>query len=197
MVIWALTLAAMVMADAAPARPPSPAPTPQGVAAAVAWIKADAHLLSGADAAPDELEPLAARLSGVRVIGLGEATHGDHEDQQFKANLIKQLVRDGAVTAVVLEANRDAARGFDAYVRKGEGDPVALMRSPSFFRVTRDEEFASLLVWLRAWNQTTDRPVRIIGIDDQDAGRDAAFALAMVARHDPALAQGADLDQGP
>ncbi len=185
---WTMALAALVMADTPPQKPLSPAPTEAGKAAAVAWLKADAHLFSGADAPSDELKPIADRLAGARVIGLGEATHGDHEDQQFKANLIKQLVRDGDVTAVVLEANRDAAEGFDAYVRRGDGDPVALLRSPSVFRVTRDEEFASLLVWLRAWNQTTDHPVRIFGIDDQDAGRDASLALALISRHDPALA---------
>lgn len=158
-------------------------------AAAVAWINADGHALSGADASPSELAPLAARLAGARVIGLGEVTHGDHEDHHFKADLIEELVRQGAIHAIVLEANRDVARNFDLYVRDGKGDPVALMRSTSFFRVFRDEEFAGLLTWLRAWNQIAAKPVRILGVDDQDGGRDAGFALALIARHDPALAE--------
>ncbi|MDV6329995.1 erythromycin esterase family protein [Asticcacaulis sp. 201] len=166
----------------------SPTPTPEDEAAAVAWFKVSGHALSGADASAEDLAPIAERLSAGRVIGLGEATHGGHEDQLFKANLIKQLVRAQGVTVVVLEANRDAARDFDTYIRTGVGDPMTLMRSTSFFRAGRDEEFAGLLVWLRAWNQVATRPVRIIGIDNQDAARDAAFALDFVRKHDARLA---------
>ncbi len=177
------------LAQAQSAAGPAPISQPAAEAAAVDWMNTEGHPLSGADASPAELAPLAARLAGAKVIGIGEVTHGDHEDHHFKADLIEELVREGAVDVVVLESNRDVARSFDLYVREGKGDPIALMRSTSFFRVFRDEEFAGLLVWLRAWNQVATRPVRIIGIDDQDVGRDAAFALAMVARHDDALAQ--------
>ena len=167
---------------------PAPEPRPEDEAAAIAWFKADSHPLSGADASSGELAPIADRLSAARVMGLGEATHGSHEDQLLKAGLIKELVRRHGVTVVALEANRDAVRGFDAYIRKGTGDPMTLLRSKSFFRAGRDEEFANLLVWLRAWNQVAPTPVRMIGIDNQDAARDAAFALAFVTRHDPSLA---------
>ncbi len=187
-----LALTWMIAASPALAQVPAAAPVvsrADAEAAAVDWINADGHPLSGADAAPAELAPLAARLKGARVIGIGEVTHGDHEDHHFKADLIEELVREGAIDAVAIEANRDVARNFDLYIRQGQGDPMALMRSTSFFRVFRDEEFAGLLVWLRAWNQVAAKPVRIFGIDDQDVGRDAAFALAMVARHDAALAQ--------
>ncbi|ESQ92910.1 hypothetical protein ABAC460_01295 [Asticcacaulis sp. AC460] len=164
-------------------------PLADAEATAIAWINAEGHPLSGADASPAELAPLAARLAGGRVIGIGEVTHGDHESQHFKAGLIEELVRQGAIDAVAIEANRDVARTFDLYIREGQGDPMALMRSTSFFRVFRNEEFAGLLVWLRAWNQVAAKPVRIFGIDDQDAGRDADFALKFVARYDKALAK--------
>ena len=184
--LMAAALQAAPVADSA--GPAKVAPDPQAEAAGLAWITAAGHPLSGADAGSDELAPIAAQLKDARIIGVGEVTHGDHEDQRFKAALIEELVREGAVTTVAIEANRDVARTFDAYATRGEGDPMALMRSTSFFRVFRDEEFAGLLVWLRAWNQVATQPVHIIGIDDQDAGRDAAFALGMIARHDRKLA---------
>ncbi len=187
-VAFGVSLLLTLVASPVLAEATTPAGQSEAEAAAVTWIKTEGHPLSGADASPAELTPLAARLKGARVIGIGEVTHGDHEDHHLKADLIEELVREGAVDAVVLEANRDVARGFDLYVREGRGDPMALMRSTSFFRVFRDEEFAGLLVWLRAWNQVAAKPVRIFGIDDQDVGRDADFALKMVARHDKALA---------
>jgi erythromycin esterase len=180
-----LLLAAML--QAAPVTPPAGVHVDEEQAA-VAWLVQAAHPLSGADADAVELAPIAERLRGATVLGIGEATHGDHQDQLFKASLIRELVRRGQVRVLALEANRDAAHGFDRYVRFGEGDPVALMRSKSFFKIWRDQEFAGLLLWLRAWNQGGKNVVRIIGIDDQDAGRDTAFALSLVARHDAALA---------
>lgn len=175
---WAAILALGLSASPAAADP-----------AAVRFLAGKGHRLAAADPAPADLAPIVARLSGARVIGVGEATHGTHEDQAFKAALIKALVAAGAIDTLALEANRAAGRGFDRYVRLGEGDPVALIRSPSFFRIWKGDEFAGLLIWLRAWNLAhADRPVRVIGIDNQDAGVDAGAALAFVRRRDPALA---------
>ena len=193
---------ALAAATAAPngaAGLPTPPPFAHDAAqerAALKWIEQDGHGLSGPDAGPDELAPIVARLKGARVIGIGEATHGDHEDQQFKTNMLRALIRDGAISAVAMEAGRSAVAGLDHYVRTGEGDPAALLRANGFYTIWRNEELAGFLVWLRAWNLTAAKPVRIFGIDNQDAGRDAALALALIARHDPALAAtlGAPLD---
>ena len=37
----------------------------------------------------EDLVPLLDRLDGARVVGLGEATHGDRESFQFKDRLIE------------------------------------------------------------------------------------------------------------
>ena len=42
-----------------------------------------------------ELAPIVAKLAGARVIGLGEVTHGTHEDVAFKALLLRELVEGG------------------------------------------------------------------------------------------------------
>lgn len=170
---------------AAPIAPPPPAAGP----AVLAWLTASGGRFATAEPSADELAPIVARLKGGRIIGIGEVTHGTHEDQAFKAALIKELVKAGAVDTLALEANRNAGRAFDRYVRLGEGDPAAAVRSSSFFRIWRGDEFAGLILWLRAWNLAhPDAPVRVVGIDNQDAGVDAGFALAFLAKRDPALA---------
>jgi erythromycin esterase len=70
------------------------------------------------------------------------------------------------------------------------------VQAPAFFRIWKNDEFAGLLLWLRNWNRTAERKVRVIGVDCQDGGRDAAAALALVERHDAATAARlrADLD---
>lgn len=190
--IWAgLAAVALVLTapvQAQPAMPdPSPA-TPEEEAAAVEWLKAAGTAFdpSAYDAAT--LAPLAEQLGKARVIGIGEATHGSHQDQAFKAELIKALVRGGKVSVLLLEANRDAGEQFDRYVRDGVGDPVDVIRAGSFFRIWKNDEFAGLLIWLRNWNKGAANPVRIIGIDCQDAGRDSGVALDLIAAHDPAAA---------
>ncbi|TAD84591.1 MAG: hypothetical protein EAY70_01150, partial [Sphingomonadales bacterium] len=123
-----------VLARPAFAQPEMPDPTPataEEEAAAVEWLKDKGVAFdpSAYDAAT--LAPLAERLGSARIIGIGEATHGSHQDQAFKAELIKQLVRSGKVTVLMLEANRDAGEQFDRYVREGVGDPAEVMRAGS------------------------------------------------------------------
>ena len=157
---------------------------------AIGWLKGSTHLFSSEDASADELRPLTARLTTAQVIGIGEATHGSHEDQAFKASLIKALVQQGQLEYLVLEANRQIGSDLDDYVFGRGGDLPTLLRSPSFFRIWRDEEFADLILWIRAWNVQSDHPVHVVGVDCQDAGVDAEFALSFVAARDPALASG-------
>lgn len=158
-------------------------------AAARAWIAKAGHRFDPAAIGPADLAPLVQRLAGARVIGIGEATHGTHQDEAFKAELIKALVKAGAIDTLAIECNRAAGYGFDRYVRFGEGDPAALMRSPSFFSIWRNDAFGGLLLWLRAWNQTAKRPISVIGIDNQNSGVDAAAALTFLARHDASAAR--------
>lgn len=171
--------------------------TAEEEAAAVDWIRASGVGFdpSAYDAAT--LAPLAQRLGGARVIGIGEATHGSHQDQAFKAALIRQLVASNQIEVLILEANREPALAFDRYVREGIGDPAAVMQTPAFFRIWKNDEFAGLLLWLRHWNRTAERKVRIVGVDVQDGGRDAAAALALAERHDPAAAARVRADLAP
>jgi len=182
-----LTLALL----AAVAAPPGPVPPVRrdDEAAAVRWLDASAQGFSSESPPAEDLAPLAARLEGAQIVGVGEVTHGDHEDQAFKAELIKVLVTKGQAQVLILESNRKVGSDLDAYVNGKGGDLPALLRSPSFFRVWRTDEFAGLILWLRAYNLQATRPVRIIAVDVQDPGTDADLALDFVAARDPAAAR--------
>lgn len=183
----ALVPALLVLA--APAAQAQSAASAEEEAAATGWFKAAGHAFDPSAYGEADMAPLVAQLGGARIIGIGEATHGGHQDQAFKAELIKALVRAGQVQVLMLEANRAAAAGFDHYVRTGKGDPAALIHSRSFFATWKDDEFAGLILWLRAWNMQAAQPVRITGIDCQDGGRDAQAALDFVRQHDPRAAR--------
>ena len=150
-------------------------PTAADEAAAVDWLRTVAVPFADTTPTIAEFDRLLPRLDGARVIGIGEATHGDHQDQAFKAELIKALVRTGRIDTVALECNRAAGAAFDAYVRDGTGELTTLVRSRSFFRIWHDDEFAGLILWLRAWNTTAAMPVTVIGVDACAIGSASAF----------------------
>ena len=154
------------------------------------FLEQSGHRLAAAEPTATDLAPVVSRLAGVRVIGLGEVTHGTHEDVAFKALLFRELVKAGAVDTLAIEANRVVGVSFDRFVREGVGDPAALILSPSAFKIFKNDEFAGMLLWLRAWNLAhPEAMIGVIAIDDQDGAVDANFALAVLARHDPATAQ--------
>lgn len=158
--------------------------------AAARFLERSGHRIASTEPTSAELAPIVSKLSGAQVIGLGEVTHGTHEDIAFKAQLLRELVKAGAVDTLAIEANRVVGVGFNRFVREGIGDPAALILSPSAFKIFKNDEFASTLLWLRAWNLA--HPATMIGvtaIDDQDGAVDAAFALDVLARHDPAAAR--------
>jgi erythromycin esterase len=156
--------------------------------AVVDWLKSSAHSFSSQSPSMEEIQPLVGQLAGAQVIGIGEATHGSHEDQSFKADLIKALILQGRVDIFALEANRQIGVDLDDYVAGRGGDLPTLLRSPSLFRNLRDEEFAGLILWIRAYNIQANHPVHVIGIDCQDGGIDAEYALRFLRARDHNMA---------
>jgi erythromycin esterase len=112
------------------------------------------------DLPDDDLAPLLDRLAGAQLIGLGEATHGDHESFQFRARLVRALVRHRGLGAVLFEAGPVEMDPWDDYVT-GATDALPPGRDLAFWWT---EEVWDLLVWLRSWNAAhPDAPVRVGG----------------------------------
>ncbi len=108
----------------------------------------------------DDLAPLLERLVETRLIGLGEATHDDHESFAFKRRLIQALVRRHARDVVIFERN---AAKMDAYDRFVTGARDALPMGEELYP-WRTEEVADLFHRLCDWNGRGDA-VRLACID--------------------------------
>ncbi len=130
----------------------------------IADLRAAAILLAGVDPTlpEDDLTPLLERLAEARLIGLGEATHGDHESFAFKRRLIQALVRRHACDVVIFERN---AAEIDAYDRYVAGVSQVFSMGGDLYP-WRTEEVRDLFVWLREWN-ASGHQVRIAGMDMQ------------------------------
>ncbi|MEV0775696.1 erythromycin esterase family protein [Streptomyces sp. NPDC050428] len=149
-----------------------------------AWLSANAVPLSGgltAGAPTTDLQPLGKVLDGVRVVGLGESTHGTREFFQLKHRLLEYLVTEMGFTVLAMEASASAGPAVDAYVRGGVGDPAKVLAGLGFW-TWRTEEVLDMLKWMRAYND--GRPeaeqVRFVGIDPQRSGDSLAVLEAFL-----------------
>ncbi|MBL8896012.1 MAG: erythromycin esterase family protein [Planctomycetes bacterium] len=149
-----------------------------------AWI--DRSSVPLAAAAPD-FAPFAPALDGVRVIGLGEATHGQRESFERKRELTMHLIAQHGVRLVAYEASATRALACDAYVQ-GESDDLDAAMKGFGMLIWSIEENAQLLRDLRAWNARArpEERVRFVGIDVQDPGA-AAARIEELAAEEPEL----------
>lgn len=152
------------------------------------WLTEHAHPLSTLtpNAPTEDLEPLGDVLRGVRIVGLGESTHGTGEFFRLKHRIVRYLVREEGFTVFALEASASAARALDAYVRHGTGDPARLVDRLSFW-TWRTRELLDLVRWLREHNRRLPehRQVRFAGIDPQRCADSVEAVTAFVHRAAP------------
>jgi len=78
----------------------------------------------------DDLAPLLEKIAGARIVGLGEATHGDHESFAFKRRLIQAVVRRHGFNLVIFERGVAEMGAYDRYVT-GATDALACCRPAS------------------------------------------------------------------
>jgi erythromycin esterase len=134
----------------------------------VAALRAHAIPLAGADPAlpEDDLTPLLDRLAGARLVGLGEATHGDRESFRFKHRVLQALVRRRGFTVLLFERGPAEMDAYDRYVTGAS----ATLPMGADLHPWRTEEVRDVFVWLRAWNRRQadagrgpDAQVRVAG----------------------------------
>lgn len=154
------------------------------------WLKVTAVPFDSPEPSPAELKPLLDALGTPRVIGLGEMTHGTHEDTAFKASVIRALIERGGIDALAFELNRKTGERLDRFVAPGstETAPAPAMKDAKVYGVWMTEELATLLDWIRRWNATAVKPVRIVGVDVQAVSADLMDALAALDRLQPEAA---------
>jgi len=134
---------------------------------AASWLRSwNAALPSGRVPANTEpLRPLDELAQGAQVIGLGEATHGSRELNDFRLAVVQRLVTRNGFRLVALEDSASRWRALEPYVQGEAANPVGTLEWGWIGRRVRRE----LLDWARQWNleHPNDR-IRIIGVDPQD-----------------------------
>jgi protein-L-isoaspartate(D-aspartate) O-methyltransferase len=115
-----------------------------------------------------DLAPLLRRIGDVRVVLLGEATHGSAEFYRMRARLSRELIERKGFSFIAIEGDWPDAARIDHYVRHAETPPsewTAFARFPVW--MWRNREVREFVDWLHAYNAEADegRKVAFHGLD--------------------------------
>jgi len=134
----------------------------------IGWIKQNAIPLKSVipETGMKDLSPLKKTLKNVKIVGLGEATHGTKEFFQMKHRMIEFLVKKLDYRILAMEFNYVGAENINNYILYGIGDASTALGSQGLM-VWDTEEILDLIEWLRFYNQSVpdNKKVRIRGLD--------------------------------
>ncbi len=154
------------------------------------WIRQNSISLTSTELVEDDsdLSALATWLSGVRVIGLGDGTHGTHEYYTVKKRLINFLAREEGINIVAFEAPWAEFNKVNEYLATGRGDPRELLRIDGYF-FWEYQEMLDLVTWARSYNEAHggSPPLRFVGVDTLPFGS-RKDVIEFFEQVDPALA---------
>lgn len=114
----------------------------------------------------NDLAPLKAGLSNIRILGAGEGTHSTHEFFTFKHRLFRFLVQEMGYTVFAIEDGIYGAALIQRYVSTGEGDPEAILKA-EFHDVFQVKELLDLIEWMRDYNTKHGNRLTFAGFDCQ------------------------------
>jgi erythromycin esterase len=168
----ALSVGLSVGLSGAPALADSATGPADGVRGVVATLDRHAHPLRSAvpGGSTRDLRALAALTRGASIVGVGEATHGSKELFTVRERLFRHLVAEEGFTTLALEATWSAGVRLDAYVRVGEGDLRTILDEEfqESYSAWRTQEWVDLYEWMRKYNRTAERKLRVMGFDIGD-----------------------------
>lgn len=129
---------------------------------------------TGESANPEELASYAGRVEDisipedVKIIALGEATHGNVEFQQLKLDVFKLLVQKYGVRAFAMEGDYGGCEQVNRYIHGGEGTAQEAAAAIGF-AIYRTEEIAELISFMRQYNDSAaeGEDLRFYGFDMQ------------------------------
>jgi erythromycin esterase len=97
------------------------------------------------------------------IVGLGESTHGAHEQFTLKHRIVRLLVEQLGFRSFAMEEDWATGIQLNRYVLTGQGDPTELVKGMGAPWSTG--EVQAVLEWLRAWNTRHRDKVQFVGTD--------------------------------
>jgi erythromycin esterase-like protein len=144
---------------------------------------------------PAQYDPLIAAVGDVRLVLIGEATHGTHEFYRERAFITRRLIDEKHFTAVAVEADWPDAYRVNRYVRGAGTDHDAAESLGDFGRfptwMWRNADVLDFVGWLRTRNErvAADERAGFYGLDLYSLRASMEAVLVYLDKVDPAAAR--------
>ncbi|MBR4084028.1 MAG: erythromycin esterase family protein [Lachnospiraceae bacterium] len=104
----------------------------------------------------------------VRIVALGEATHGNKEFQELKLDVFAHLVETTSVRAFALEGDFGGCALANRYILNDEGTAEEAVKKLGF-QIYRTDQMLELVQWMHDYNlkASPENKVRFYGFDMQ------------------------------
>ena len=116
----------------------------------------------------------------IKIVGLGEASHGVSEYHQMKAEVFKALVANNGCRSFIIEGDFGGSLKVDEYIHGGSGTAQEAVGEIGF-AIYRTQEMADLVEWMRNYNEsaTEEADLHFYGMDMQryDNNKDYLFQV--------------------
>lgn len=105
----------------------------------------------------------------VKIIGLGEASHGNLEFQELKLSVFQGLVEKEKVRAFALEMDFSEGMIINNYIHTGEGNAKEIVKNLSF-TIYHTQQMQDLIEWMKDYNDSkpSSEQLSFYGFDMQN-----------------------------
>lgn len=126
--------------------------------------------------------------SDVRVVGLGEASHGVSQYHQTKADVFKALVKNNNCRTFIIEGDFGGALKVDEYINGGPSTAKEAV-SEIGFAIYRTQEMADFVDWMRSYNESvpTEKALHFYGMDVQRFDNNKEYLFSVIDQTHPEL----------
>lgn len=104
----------------------------------------------------------------IKIVGLGEATHGNSELQRLKLDVFKALIENNNCRIFAIEGDFGGSAKVNDYIAGGTGTAKEAAAEIGF-AIYKTQEMADLIEWMRNYNQTApeNKKLKFYGFDMQ------------------------------
>ena len=118
-----------------------------------------------------DLSRIDSIFNDVKLIGIGECTHGTSEFTPMRHRIFKFLSENKEFNTVFIEADYSACLRLNRYIN-GETDNVNDAIFELLYFAWTTEEMRDFVEWMRLFNQNSENKIQIVGCDMQSISDD-------------------------
>lgn len=126
--------------------------------------------------------------TNVKIVGLGEASHGVSEYQKMKTEVFKSLVKNNKCRTFIIEGDFGGSLKVDEYINGGKGTAREAVREIGF-SIYCTKEMVDLVEWMRNYNQNAkeEEKLHFYGMDMQRFDNNKEYLFKMLDKGAPEL----------